>query len=158
MHGSGCGAVSGWHWARVAGSRFLGSKKLAVWARGDVNRRPVSSAVMHCSPAPLPSLPRCARASLKARPRLLCSLRYGPAGERFSYAAQSLVAFRKSPDAFALRAGLPGPGRETLVPHSAGPRKGSQQSAGMLLTLARSSADEDPVILISLRTTPKQHE
>ena len=29
----------------------------------------------------LPSLPRYARASLKARPRLLCNLRYGPQGE-----------------------------------------------------------------------------
>jgi hypothetical protein len=31
---------------------------------------------------PLPSLPRCARASLEARPRSLCELRYGPKGER----------------------------------------------------------------------------
>jgi hypothetical protein len=31
--------------------------------------------------AVFPSLPRCARASSKARPRLLCNLRYGPSGE-----------------------------------------------------------------------------
>ena len=45
---------------------------------------------------PLPSLPRCARASLEARPRSLCELRYGRKRERWDAAGRDFDGVDRS--------------------------------------------------------------